>query len=184
MNPLILIGAYDIADYNTFIQGRAAAGHTDIRTYSSGFRALGCTPDSDATANTATTGTGVVIHWLNGNKVADDYADFYDGNWDEESNSQDKNETGTNGPNTSQSVNYPFTGCDDDGTEDVDGGTSYALGESQVRVARPGSSAGNAGPLTSNSDTAKANTRPMYGLSQVFEVAAAGNTAHSGESDQ
>ena len=172
--------SYDIADYNTFIQGRAAAGHTDIRTYSSGFRALGCTPDSDATANTATTGTGVVIHWLNGNKVADDYADFYDGNWDEESNSQDKNELGTNGPNTSQSTNYPFTGCDDDGTEDVDGGTSYALGESQVRVARPGSSAGNAGPLTSNSDTAKANTRPMYGLSQVFEVAAAGNTSASG----
>ena len=122
----------------------------------------------------------MVIHWLNGNKVADDYADFYDGNWDEESNSQDKNELGTNGPNTSQSVNYPFTGCDDDGTEDVDGGTSYALGESQVRVARPGSSAGNAGPLTSNSDTAKANTRPMYGLSQVFEVAAAGNTSASG----
>ena len=122
----------------------------------------------------------MVIHWLNGNKVADDYADFYDGNWDEESNSQDKNELGTNGPNTSQSTNYPFTGCDDDGTEDVDGGTSYALGESQVRVARPGSSAGNAGPLTSNSDTAKANTRPMYGLSQVFEVAAAGNTPASG----
>ena len=172
--------SYDIADYNTFIQGRAAAGHTDIRTYSPGFRAVGCTADSDATANTGTTGTGVVIHWLNGNKVADDYADFYNGNWDEESNSQDKNELGTNGPNTSQSVNYPLTGCDDDGTEDVDGGTSYALGESEVRVARPGSSAGNAGPLTSNSDTAKANTRPMYGLSQVFEVAPAGNTPASG----
>ena len=172
--------SYDIADYNTFIQGRAAAGHTDIRTYSPGFRAVGCTADSDATANTGTTGTGVVIHWLNGNKVADDYADFYDGNWDEESNSQDKNELGTNGPNTSQSVNYPLTGCDDDGTEDVDGGTSYALGESEVRVARLGSSAGNAGPLTSNSDTAKANSRPMYGLSQVFEVAAAGNTPASG----
>ena len=172
--------SYDIADYNTFIQGRAAAGHTDIRTYSSGFRAVGCTPDSDATANTATTGTGEVIHWLNGNQVADDYADFYDGNWDEESNSQDKNELGTNGPNTNNSGNYPFTGCDDDGTEDVDGGTSYALGESQVRVARPNSGADNAGPLTSNSDTAKTNTRPMYGLSQVFEVAAAGNTPASG----
>ena len=49
--------SYDIADYNTFIQGRAAAGHTDIQTYSSGFRAVGCTADSDATANTGTTGT-------------------------------------------------------------------------------------------------------------------------------
>ena len=41
--------SYDIADYNTFIQGLAAAGHTDIQTYSSGFRAVGCTADSDAT---------------------------------------------------------------------------------------------------------------------------------------
>ena len=165
--------SYDIADYNTFIQGRAAAGHTDIQTYSPGFRAVGCTADSDARDNTGTTGAGVRIYWLNGAKAADNYADFYNGNWDAESNSQDKNELGTNGPNTSQSSNYPLTGCDGDGTEDVDGSTSYALGESEVRVARPGSSASNAGPLTSNSDTAKANTRPMYGLSQVFEVAAA-----------
>ena len=171
--------SYDIADYNTFIQGRAAAGHTDIRTYSPGFRALGCTADSDARDNTATIGTGEVIHWLNGNQAADNYADFYNGNWDDEAN--DKDESGANGPNTSNSSNYPLTGCDDDGTEDVDGGTSYALGESQVRVARPSSGAGNAGPLTSNSDTAKANTRPMYGLSQVFEVAAAGNTSASGK---
>ena len=171
--------SYDIADYNTFIQGLAAAGHTDIRTYSPGFRALGCTADSDARDNTATTGTGEVIHWLNGNQAADNYADFYNGNWDDEAN--DKDESGANGPNTSNSSNYPLTGCDDDGTEDVDGGTSYALGESQVRVARPSSGAGNAGPLTSNSDTAKANTRPMYGLSQVFEVAAAGNTSASGK---
>ena len=170
--------SYDIADYNTFIQGLAAAGHTDIRTYSPGFRALGCTADSDARDNTATTGAGVVIYWLNGAKADDNYGDFYDGNWDDEAN--DKDESGANGPNTSQSVNYPLTGCDDDGTEDVDGGTSYALGESEVRVARPSSSAGNAGPLTSNSATAKANTRPMYGLSQVFEVAAAGNTPASG----
>ena len=170
--------SYDIADYNTFIQGLVAVGHTDIQTYSSGFRAVGCTPDSDATANTATTGSGVRIYWLNGAKADDNYGDFYNGNWDEEA--ADKNESGTNGPDTSNSSNYPLTGCDDDGTEDVDGGTSYALGESQVRVARPDSSAGNAGPLTSNSDTAKANTRPMYGLSQVFEVAVAGNTPASG----
>ena len=25
---------------------------------------------------------GVPIYWLNGAKVADDYADFYDGSWD------------------------------------------------------------------------------------------------------
>ena len=57
----------------------------------------------DARDNTATTFTssdkGVPIYWLNGNKVADEYEDFYDGSWDDEAN--DKNESGTNGPDTS-----------------------------------------------------------------------------------
>ena len=79
----------DIATYNTFVQERAAAGHADIRTYSAGFRAVGCTSDVDARDNTRTTGTGVPIYWLNGAKAADNYADFYDGSWDDEVN--DKN---------------------------------------------------------------------------------------------
>ena len=33
----------------------------------------------DARDNTATTGTGVAIYWLDGAQVADDYGDFYDG---------------------------------------------------------------------------------------------------------
>ena len=90
----------DIADYNTFIQGRAAAGHADIQTYSTGFRAVGCTAAVDARDNTYTTYTstdkGVPIYWLNGAKAADEYEDFYDGSWDDEAN--DKNESGTNGP--------------------------------------------------------------------------------------
>ena len=49
----------DIATYNTFVQTRAAAGHTDIQSYSSGFRAVVCTAAVDARDNTSTTGTGV-----------------------------------------------------------------------------------------------------------------------------
>ena len=165
--------SYDIADYNTFVQGRAAAGHTDIRAYSDGFRAVGCTPDSDARDNTGTTGTGVVIHWLDGAKVADDNADFYNENWDNEAN--DKNELGNNGPNTSQSANYPLTGCKHIGTEAFSGSTSEALGApgGSVRVGRPNSSGSGHGPIGSNQTTADTSNRPMYGLSQVFEVAAA-----------
>ena len=59
-----------------------AAGHYDIRAYSTDFRALASTPGVDARDNTVTTGTGVDIYWLNGAKAADDYADFYDGTWD------------------------------------------------------------------------------------------------------
>ena len=48
-----------------------------------GFRAVGSTSSVAARDNTCTTGTGVPIHWLNGNKVADNYGDFYDGDWDD-----------------------------------------------------------------------------------------------------
>ena len=93
----------DIADYNTFIQTRAAAGHTDIQDYSADFRAVGCTADTDARDNTKTTYTttdkGVPIYWLNGAKAADQYEDFYDGSWDDEANA------GTNGlPRTSTTL--------------------------------------------------------------------------------
>ena len=101
--------ATDIATYNTFIQTRAAAGHTDIQDYSAGFRVVGCTAAVDARDNTSTTYTatdkGVPIYWLNGAKAADQYEDFYDGSWDDEAN--DKNESGTNGPDTSQNNNAP-----------------------------------------------------------------------------
>ena len=125
----------DIANYNTFVQTRAAAGDTDIQAYSDGFKAVGCTEDVDATDNTSTTGTGVLIYWLNGNKAADDYDDFYDGTWDDEAN--DKNELGENGPDTSQTTNYPLTGCLDNGTEAVSGSNSRGLGGSLVRLGRP-----------------------------------------------
>ena len=38
-----------IGPYNTFIQNRAAAGHADIRAYSSGFGVVGCTAYSTIT---------------------------------------------------------------------------------------------------------------------------------------
>ena len=62
----------DIEDYNTFIQNRAAAGHTDIQAYSNGFKVVGCTEDDDARDNTGTTFTssdkGVPIYWLGGSQ--------------------------------------------------------------------------------------------------------------------
>ena len=68
------------ADYNTFIQNRAAAGHTDVQAYSNGFKVVGCTEDDDARDNTGTTFTGsdkgVPIYWLGGTKIADQYQDL------------------------------------------------------------------------------------------------------------
>ena len=70
-----------IGDYNSHVQSAAAAGHADIQGYSSGFRVVASTATVDARDNTSSTGTGVPIYWLDGNKVADNYADFYDGTW-------------------------------------------------------------------------------------------------------
>ena len=165
----------DIADYNTFILNLVAAGHNDVQDYSAGFRAVGCTAAMDARdntgTNTGTDGTGVPIYWLNGNKAADDNAEFYDGNWDDEAN--DKNEFGNNGPDTSLFSNFPFTGCDHDGTEAFLSGASRALGRSHVRLGVPNDS--NLiiyGPLSSSTNDTNTVTHPMYGISQVFEVLA------------
>ena len=77
--------ATDIATYNTFVQDEAAAGHADIQPYSAHFRVLGATRAVDARVNTGThpdDGAGVPIYWLHGPKIADGYADLYDGTWD------------------------------------------------------------------------------------------------------
>ena len=165
----------DIADYNTFVQGRAAAGHADIQAYSAGFSVVGCTADTDARDNTGTTGTGVPIYWLNGDpdnaKVADDYADFYDGDWDEERQNRNRDEFGADGPSTATTTNYPFTGCKHNGTERFSMGDSFALGAQNVIVGRPNVSASVNGPIGSNTPVTRTSTRPFYGLSTVFQVA-------------
>ena len=172
----------DIADYNTFIAGRAAAGHTAIQSYADQFKVVGCTADTDARDNTATTYTstdkGVPIYWLDGSKVADDYEDFYDGIWDNESNSHDRDESGSNTVNTTSIPSWPITGCDHDGTESLQHENSVALGLALgIRQGRPGTSGANNGPLSSDSLTNQFNQRPMYGLSPVFTVANAENDA-------
>ena len=157
----------DIETYNTFVQNQAAAGHANIQDHASRFKVVGCTQAVDARDNTGTNtnGSGVPIYWVGGNKVADSDADFYDGSWDDEAN--DRNELGNDAHDTSQTANYPFTGCDHDGTELITF-ESRGLGTSEVRVGRPNETAIDRGPISStrNSD----NEHPFYALSPVFQV--------------
>ena len=122
----------DIEDYNRFVQNRAAAGHADIRAYSAGFRVVGCTDAVDARDNTGTrytsTNRGIPIYWVTGNKVADDYEDFYDSTWDEEDTP--KTETGSNRPGGG--TGYPFTGCKNNGTTDNTTYNTHALGSPET----------------------------------------------------
>ena len=88
---------------------------TTSKAYSSSFKVVGCTGDVDAKDNTHTTSDpGVPIYWLGGNKVADDYPDFYNTNWDDEENPL--NQRGEVGRNTALEVKA-WTGCAHNGVE-------------------------------------------------------------------
>ena len=52
--------------------------------------------------------TGVPIYYLNGDKVADDYADFYDGDWDTTDGWDVRGNSISSDPKI-------WTGCNDDG---------------------------------------------------------------------
>ena len=126
-------------------------------------------PGADARLRTDTTWTatdrGVPVYWLNGARVADDYADFYDGSWENE----DKPRDGLGNPR-SLAGTAPWTGTDHDGTELFDGGASRAVGQSTVGVGGLGSSAVGAGPLNGAAAFASSEQRPLYGLWQVMVV--------------
>ena len=155
----------DIADYNTFVQTSAKAGHSAI-TDSCGnqFKVVGSTSTVDARDNTSTTGAGQAIYWLNGAKAADNYADFYDGSWDSYAG---KTEAGTNyGGN-----NFIFTGSRQDGTKSL-----LPLGNNgtvMVGVLQSGQN-----PLSFAGAT-RNTARSYYALSPVFTVAGPDTTAPS-----
>ena len=157
----------DIATYNTYVQGQAAAGHTDIADYSHWFRVVGSTTSVDARDNTGTTYTaddkGVPIYWLGGVKVVDDYEDFYDGGWDDEANPR-----GANG--AAVTVDRIWTGSTDAGTEKLlPDNASLAIGNGgSIQVGRLDHS--SSGPLDANSFFVPTTNWPFYALSGLFEV--------------
>ena len=154
-----------IGDYDSHVQTAAASGHADIQSHSSQFKALGCTASTDARDHTGTTYTatekGVPIYYLNGNKVADDYEDFYDGNWDSRT---PKKEDGTNASTTAGHPGDVLTGCESDGTA----ATGNTLGAASPKVGQPWQT----GKEFDSTITVQSNSRKVYGLSGVFRVAA------------
>ena len=139
--------------------GAIAHGHT----------ALVSMPGADARLITDTTwdetDRGVPIYWLNGARVADDYADFYDGVWADEANP-----TNDIGEPHSLADPAPWTGTDHDGTELFDGAASRAVGQSTVGVGGLGSSAVGASPLNGAAAFARTENRPIYGLWHLLVV--------------
>ena len=178
----------DIADYNTFVSTRAAAGVTAIQTYADDFTALVSTESVNARTNTLTraTDTDVPIYWVKSGSVdaddraTDDYADFYDATW--KTNALGRNESGGSVAFTSTSF---WTGTNTDGTTH----TTQFMGAtgSGARVIRWRVQSSSI--LTSNSPPTSSSYR-IAALSPVFQVAggttntapaAADNTVTTGE---
>ena len=115
---------------------------------------------------------GVPIYWMLGSKVADDYEDFWDGTWDDETNLRNENGdliTVSNGV---------WTGSAADGTELIVNGVSHAMGQPMVGYGTPGSGAVHSGFTATNTEL-----RRLYGLSQVFRIVAPGLVSNIGQFD-
>ena len=146
----------DIADYNAHVQD-AAGGNDSLKSFKGQFTALISTAAVNIKDNSATTGTGAPIHWLSGEKVADDYADLYDGDWDSVSG---MTETG------SSYTGLVWTGGNGRGETS---GQRYA-GASEVRL---GDLSDPTLPLSSSTAKASSESYPLYALSPVISVAEA-----------
>ena len=101
----------NIADLDRLVRNGVGT-NADLAAYKNLFKVLGSTPTVDARDHTGTTGTGEPIYWFNGDKVADDYADFYDGTWDANTNTSPRDQDGNVPPHA-----CPWTGSQADGTK-------------------------------------------------------------------
>ncbi len=143
----------DIADYNAHVR-KAAGRNYNLQQFEDEFTALISTAAMDAKDNTGTTGAGVSIYWLNGDKVADDYADLYDGDWDSVAG---KTEDRTD------YTSLVWTGGNKAGTKS---GRKYA-GAARVRLGDLGDAET---PLSSPQDLASVTPFPLYALSPVITL--------------
>ncbi len=150
----------DISDYDSHVQTAVAAGHAGIQSHSSQFKVLASTASVAARDHTETTYTsadkGVPIYWLGGAKAADEYEDFYDGSWD---SYVFRDQTGNEA-----SPLRVWTGTNNDGTA-----ASNFLGSTDG----VGAGTKTSGKHFVNSVLFSGTTYPFYGLSAVFQVAAA-----------
>ena len=168
----------DINDYNLFVQNAANGDGVDdtIKGFHGEFRAVASTPSVDARDNTATTGDGVAIYWLNGRKLANSYSSddqvtggFWSGNWLRGTRTSEEYDDGRNekGEIYTPSPNEVWTGTGRTGEAAEDnrelGGEANRSVLGQVHVSN----------AISNNHEAKATTRPLFGLSPVLTIVAA-----------
>ena len=168
----------DIADYDAHVRSALAnRGHADIRDYGPLFKALAATlggahPRSHTDTHPDDDGPGEQIWWLNGPRVADNYADFYDGTWDHSNPA--RTESGApktfDPPSAADSDQVVWTGTRVNGTRSG----SRHLGTTQTNsagrfVASVGSPQSGEMWFTSNVSI-DFDGLGLYGLSGVFYI--------------
>ncbi len=161
--------SWRIEDYNTFVQEEVAGnvGHEAIRAYGESFRVVASSSTVDARDNTGTNpeqALGVPIYWLNGARVADDNADFYDGAWQ---NHADLRKTNGSMFTANQKLRMIVgTGSNNDGTRHA----SDVPGADFVRTGDPYD-----GEVLNDGRILGLNSRErLYALSPVFRAIDAG----------
>ena len=184
-------GSSIMSNYNNVVRTAAENGHSALYPYRDQFNAVASTSNTDARDNTDTNpnsdGPGEPIYWVGGRKIANDYADFYDGSW--ETYLYNATSTLRSYATTESGVEIAmpqrvWTGSEDDGTDDFVGGsgTSLALrnsGGATIDGGRAVLASGSTGRNITNYDEGTTLGRamwsherslPFFGMSPVFRV--------------
>ena len=161
----------DIADYDTFVRNEAQDGHAAIVPYADTFQVVGSTATVDARVHTATGdiesrkgGPKTPIYWLDGDRIADNHADFWDGSWNAQLPADARLQTGVRALNV-----WPATGTQTGTTIETAGVASgRPLGhESQVTIGAWGE---DANPISHVHWPSVNTKRPLLAISQIFRV--------------
>ena len=142
----------DIADYNAHVQAAADAAPV-VSTWGLSWTAIASTPTVDAISNTATpvSTPDIPVFLIDGTKVADNYADLWDGSL---ASPLSRTEL-----DTVPAVDT-WTGTDTDGTASI----VFPLGAANVRF---GSSNATTGLWVSTASTSRTQMRPLYAISNT-----------------
>ena len=155
----------NISFYNGVVQGQAGRTHLAslIREHASHYRVVGGTGTVSARNNTNMTGNGgPPIYWVNGQKVADNYGDFYDGSWDS------YNWVTQTGHADSVDINV-WTGSKNDGSIAARPlGNTFVNSAKLTRSGATGTAHGGS-PLAGSNDGA-GTSQGFYGISPIFKV--------------
>ncbi len=113
------------SSYDAHVRTRAAT-NASIRPHRTKFHALVSTSSTTARDNTGTDGSQEPMFWLNGARVANDAADFYDNSWD---SLEARNESGDTITHSASNPIFYWTGSNSDGTRSLIGGKYYTVGK-------------------------------------------------------